>query len=195
MLNQDEYNDHLRMVEYCVSNQEYIIESSSLFIDSLTEERDTIIDEGKRIKDKSFKFIEFIGEDSKCTTDFASTSKMFAKFFEIVGHLISQNYSSYQKQTNYTDLQDLAEELKDFNQEINKSTIVEQLKKLNKMKLLYHKKKVAYEKAVSLAEQAITRSEEVNNDPTLAYDLSIKESSEEKAISAMKNLDFSKEEL
>jgi hypothetical protein len=55
---------------------------------------------------------------------------MFAKFFEIVGHLVSQNYASYQKQTNYCELQDLVEELKDFNKETNKSTIVEQLKKL-----------------------------------------------------------------
>lgn len=63
------------------------------------------------------------------------------------------------------------------------------------MKSLYHKKKIAYEKSVTLSEQAITRCQEVNNDPTLAYDLSIKESSEEKSISAMKNLEFSKDEL
>jgi hypothetical protein len=63
------------------------------------------------------------------------------------------------------------------------------------MKSLYTKKKVVYEKAVALAEQAITKSNEVSVDPTLVYDLSIKEISEDKAKGAMKNLEFSREEL
>jgi hypothetical protein len=63
------------------------------------------------------------------------------------------------------------------------------------MKSLYTKKNVVYEKAVTLAEQAITKSNEVSVDPTLVYDLSIKEISEDKAKGAMKNLEFSREEL
>ena len=184
----DEFNDHIRTVEYCVLNQEYIIESSSLFIDSIIEEGLSIKEEGRRIKDKSNKFIEIIGDDSNSSTDFASCSKMFAKFFEIVGHLVSQHYSNNLEQENHKELQIIIDDLKDFNKEINKSTLVEKFKTLTKMRTILSKKQDLYEKSISNAEDVLLKSKEVLNDPTNTYELSVKETAREKAKNALKTL-------
>lgn len=143
-----EYSELLRTVEYLASVQEYITETSLLFKQTLIEERSIAREEGKRIKDKSFHFIDKISEDKGSPTDFTSCCTMFGKFFEIVGHLVSQNYSMYQKQTDYSCLTS-------YPKEVNKQTIVERLKELDKMKSTYKKRKLIYEKAVISAEEAI----------------------------------------
>jgi predicted nucleic acid-binding Zn-ribbon protein len=120
---------------------------------------------------------------------------MFAKFFEIVGHLVGQNYNIYLKETSYKDIDVMVKDLKEFAQGVNKSAIVEKLKELDKTKSAYSKRKSAYEKAIVSTEEAIKKAKEVRSDPTLAYDLSIKESTEEKAASSIKDLEFKKEEL
>lgn len=120
---------------------------------------------------------------------------MFAKFFEIVGHLVSQNYSTIEKEASYEEIEELVRDLKAFNKEVNKHVVVEKLKELVKLKNSYSKKQAAYEKAIKTTEDALTKLEEVRNDPTLAYELSVKESCEEKANSSLKDLESKKRDL
>jgi hypothetical protein len=190
-----EYFEELKTVETCWSNQEYIKESAMLFIESLNEERAAIKEEGGIVKEKSFKFIDKISDDGNTTSDFASCSIMFAKFFEIVGHLVSQNYSTIQKEACHEEIEELVLDLKAFNKEINKHVVLEKLKELAKLKNSYVKKQATYEKAIKTTEDALTKLEEVRNDPTLAYELSVKESCEEKANSSLKDLENKKRDL
>ncbi len=188
-------DEYIHTVEHCVANQDYIVETATMFIEVLSEERSIVINEGRRVKDKSNKFIELIGDDSSSSTDFASSSKIFAKFFEIVGHLVSQNYQTNDQQTDYDTLKKLIEDLKDFNKEVNKSVIVEKLKTLNKMRTNLGKKEDLYQKATNAAEEVVMKFKEVRNDPTLDYELSVKETAKEKANGALKNLEDRRSEL
>lgn len=67
-----EYSEYVKCVEYFETNQQYLKDTSILLKDTLTEERRTVRDEGKVIKNRSFSFVEKISEDSNTTTDLAT---------------------------------------------------------------------------------------------------------------------------
>lgn len=126
-----------------------------LLYNSLTDERNGIKEEGNKVKDKSHKLINKISEGGNVDSNFSSCAIMFAKFNEIVGQLVAQNYAIYQKETNYHEIEALIDDIREFNKSVNKQSIVEKLRELDKTKTQYIKKKEDYEKAVNFTEEAI----------------------------------------
>ena len=190
-----DYNEQVKVVDGWLSTQEYIADTSLWFNTSLTEEREILKEEGNKVRDKSHKLISKISEQGWNTSDFISWTIMFAKFYEIVGHLIAQNHSVYQKEAKYDKIESLIQEIKDFGVNMNRQTIVERLKELEKLKHQYNKNKISYERAITKTEEAIRKSKDAKKDPKLAYDLTSKELLDEKANESLKKLDLKKENL
>ena len=89
------------------------------------------------------------------TSDFISWTIMFAKFYEIVGQLVTQNHSIFQKETKCSEIDSLAQELRNFMVNMNRQSIIEKLREIEKLKNQYQKSKTAYEKAIKKTEEAI----------------------------------------
>lgn len=150
-----DFSEQQKIVEGWISNQEYIAESSIWFTSNLIEEREILREEGGKIRDKSHKLISVINEQGIMTSDFISWTIMFAKFYEIVGQLVAQNHSIFQKETKCSEIDSLAQELRNFMVNMNRQSIVDKLREMEKLKNQYQKSKTAYEKAIKKTEEAI----------------------------------------
>ena len=135
----NKYKDHEETIEHLLVNQQYITDSAQFLIDSLREEKDIMIEEGKRLKNKSSKIIEIIDDEKHIQSDFIACIRLFSQFVESIGNLEYRNYTAHLLNTNFSELENLVNGLQDSLSKTSKENMIEKLSSLSKMRTLRSK--------------------------------------------------------
>lgn len=189
------YKDHEETIDHLLAYQEYMIDSSDFFIECLDLEKNLKREEGRRLKNKSIRVREMISDENNVKSDFISIITHFVQLFESTGSQENKNYAKYEQNANYFELVSICKGVKESKNKSNKDSIMDKLAPLSKMRNSRSKKQYQYETAVTTAEEVLRNSAKILNDPDKAYEFSKKETAENKAVSAIKNLDDSKAKL